>query len=48
MLTLPVAQLINRWTGDLKIGGSRPVWDTLSENPIFSGFRLLSGGYMHC
>ena len=42
MLTSPVAQLISRWTSDLKVGGSRPVQDTSKINPIFAGFRWLS------
>ena len=40
---LPVAQLVSRWTSDLRVGGSRPVSDTLGLNPIFAGFRWLSG-----
>ena len=35
-----MAQLVNRWTGDLKIGSSRLIWDTLSLNP----FSLVSNG----
>ena len=36
MLTSPVAQLVSHWTGDLKVGGSRPVQDTSKINPIFA------------
>ena len=39
MLTSPVAQLVSRWTSDLKVGGSKPVQDTSKMNPIFAGFR---------
>ena len=46
MLTSPVAQLVSRWTGDLKVGGSRPVQDTSKINPIFAGFRWLSSWRM--
>ena len=43
MLTSPSpAQLVSRWTSDLKVGGSRPVQDTLRLNPIFAGFIWLS------
>ena len=35
MLTSPVAQLISRWTDDLKVGGSRPVQD-ISKINLFS------------
>ena len=45
MVTLPVAQLVSRWTSDLKIGGWRPVSDTSRLNPIFAGFRWLSKGH---
>ena len=34
MVTLPLAQLVSRWTSDLRVGGSRPVSDTLGLNPI--------------
>ena len=34
MLTSPVAQLVSRWTSDLKVDGSRPVYDTSRINPI--------------
>ena len=46
MLTSPVAQLVSHWTGDLKVGGSRPVQDTSKINPIFAGFRWLSSWRM--
>ena len=39
MLTSLVAQLVSRWTSDLKVGGSRSVQDTSKTNPIFDGFR---------
>ena len=45
MVTIPVAKLVSRWTGDLKVGGSRPVSDTSRLNPIFAGFRWLSKGH---
>ena len=32
--------VVSRWT---RVGGSRLVWDTSSLNPIFAGFRRLSG-----
>ena len=41
-VTSPVAQLVSRWTCDLKVGGSRAVQDTSRINPIFAGFRCLS------
>ena len=46
MLTLPVVQLVNSWTGDLNIDGSIPVWDKLTLNPTFAGFRRLSVVYI--
>ena len=48
MITLPVAQSVNRFAGDLKIGGSKPDWDTLSLNPILAGVRPLSGRNARC
>ena len=48
ILTLPLAQLVNRWTGDLKSGAVRLVWNTLSSNPILAGFGQLSGSHVRC
>ena len=48
MLTSPVAQLVSRWTSDLKVGGSRPVQNTSKINPIFACFRWLSSWHMRC